>query len=1202
MKQLVQISFFILLQLPVVAQQGITFQRLNTVNGLSYVGVNDMCTDKKGNLWIATGNGLNMFNGKTVDKYYASEHPQLQNNDVIHVTCDGSNRIWTLTAGGNVTMLDEKRQLHRAGLYINTKFVKTRWILNSQNNNIILFTEKGFYQLPENEKTFKKDSITINSFVYLTIKGFDTLLAKKYNQVFYYDDDHYLLVNGNEFYKINFRNRQVENKYPIRNCNALSKWGENELLFFDRLTKEIKAFNFLTGKISLPFKDLKDQRGKPVTAVFRFAEKINEHQYLLTTINDGIYIYDTRTGKILNYRHDVADPSSLANYSATTIAVGKDGWVFITCSANGISYFNTRSIIGEKQVFSDGKGNDYDGYIAGIATKDNNTFYAGTSSGLLQWKRNDNTTSFIDFTGSDGKLILSKQEVKSVIIDSNNNVWATSISNGIVIMDKNRRLLKHLKYDEKSSNSLKVKRPELLQMGPDGYVWVAGGNGISRIHTRTFKVDNLEGSTLATLDSFYSTSLFFADKENLWVGTNGQGAFHYNLATKKIRQYTTANGLVNDMLFSINSDKSGTIYIGGRGGLNILFKDGSIKTFTEKEGLLINRAEGLLLDKHNRMWIGNDIGLTCYNPADSSLRTFDERYGLSIYGFRVGSYFQMSGGEFIFGTPRGLQYFHPDSLFSKQLKLNIAVTKIETRNILSAITDNETFRLTPSDNQVTFYFGSVDYSMRLLTYYQYMLEGIDKDWIQTIDQNSVRYNSLPAGEYVFKVRISNDNKNWHEADNAVTVIIARPFYTTWWFKLLAVLVGLFIVAFVANYFRKKQLEKRRSLETELVINYFASQINSRYNTNELLWDVAKNLIGKLGFEDCMIYLWNDDRSILIQKAGYGSRGSMPAIKSKEGYDIPGGKGIVGAAVETRQAVLVNDTSKDKRYFTADGKIMLSELCVPLLHGNEVLGAINIEHHQKNFFTSKHLQMLSTIAVLCANQVQRILAEEEKQKATIELLKNKQKAAESRLQSLRLQMNPHFLFNSLNSVQQMILANEEMVATKYLSRFSKLLRTILVHSDKEFISLREEIEIIKLYVELESIRFKDAFRFIFYCDEAIDTEEVRIPTLLLQPFVENAIWHGLMHKETERVLQVKFTESDDRITCIIEDNGVGRKNATTRDGAEHVKQHTGKGIAVSIERLRALKAPDGREGSIEITDMKDEAGNALGTRVEINFPV
>src|SRR5882757_4448642 len=99
------------------AQLNIVFQHLNTSNGLSYIGVNDMCADKKGNLWIATGNGLNMFNGKTTEKYFVSEYPQLQNSNILHVTCDSSNRVWVLAANGYVSMLDEKRQFHRVALY-----------------------------------------------------------------------------------------------------------------------------------------------------------------------------------------------------------------------------------------------------------------------------------------------------------------------------------------------------------------------------------------------------------------------------------------------------------------------------------------------------------------------------------------------------------------------------------------------------------------------------------------------------------------------------------------------------------------------------------------------------------------------------------------------------------------------------------------------------------------------------------------------------------------------------------------------------------------------------------------------------------------------------------------------------------------------------------------------------------------------------
>ncbi|HEX7847498.1 MAG TPA: triple tyrosine motif-containing protein, partial [Chitinophagaceae bacterium] len=501
--------------------------------------------------------------------------------------------------------------------------------------------------------------------------------------------------------------------------------------------------------------------------------------------------------------------------------------------------------------------------------------------------------------------------------------------------------------------------------------------------------------------------------------------------------------------------------IGTDKGLQIFLKNGKTKLITQKDGLMHSRAENLLLDKHDRMWIGNDVGIACFNMADSSMKYFDEAYGLSIQGFRVSSTWQTSEDEQIWGTENGIQYFFPDKLYNYKADLKVAINRIESRNIFTNLVQSKSYRLAANDNYITFYFSTIEYLPKLRTFYEYKLEGLDEDWIKVANQNSVRYTGLPPGKYSFKVRASNDNKVWTNAENEVLITIAVPFYNSWWFKALAVLTAMLLLWYVFRYYRKKQLERQEELETEVVINYFASQINGRYRSDELLWDVARNLIGKMEFEDCMIYLWNEDKTMLVQKAGYGSKGSMQEIMDKTAYHIPKGKGIVGAAVESKHSVLVNDTSKDKRYFTADGKIMLSELCVPLIHDNEVLGAINTENRRRNFFTAKHQKMLSTIAVLCANQLQRIRAEEEKQQARIEALQNKQKMTESRLQSLRLQMNPHFLFNALNSMQQMILANEEMVATRYLSKFSKLLRTILIHSDKEMVSLKEELEILNL---------------------------------------------------------------------------------------------------------------------------------------------
>ncbi len=1348
--------------------KNINFYHLTTAEGLSDNYVRDMGMDKTGNLWIGTQDGLNMFNGRSISWLLRENHPQLNSDFITKLFCDEQNRVWVLCQGGYPVLIDESRKFHKISLYNNGKLSTLRWLLDSKEYGAILFTKEGFFTLSKNKNVLDQDSLTNDFFTLLNVEGMDTLRARRFSQIEPFDEHRYILSIEDGFFVIDFKEKKVGKKYLFPNLYILDKWMPDELLAYDKSDLELRSINLKTQQVSWPLRGVKDQHGKPLTAKIINVRTINDESLLLSTYLDGLYLYNFKTKMLTNYRHNAADPNTIINDLPKVIKTGNDGWVFIAAAPNGLSYFKSNAVIGGQTVFMDKLGNSYDGYVSCIATLDNNTFYIGVGNNLLKWNRNTNTTDFLDYAEADGKKLMHNENVSHIEIDPMNRLWVVTLQHGVFVLGKNDKAFMHLKHDSKNPNSLPAKRIYDIKLGPDNYMWHPSDSGVCRVDPGNYQIDYLQNKALSKLKGTACNILFFTDSNNLWIGTANKGVYHYSFSDDSLRSFNEKNGFIGNYILAINKDKDGNLYVGTSRGLQIFLNNGGIKRITQKDGLMHPRAEILILDRRNRMWIGNDVGIACFNIADSSLRYFDETYGLSIQGFRVSSYFQTSADEQIWGTERGIQYFYPDELYNYKTDLKVTINRIESRNVVTNLTQSNSYKLAANDNYVTFYFGTIEYLAQLSTFYQYKLEGVDEDWIKVVNQNSVRYSALPQGTYVFKVRASNDNKVWYDAENEITIMIASPFYNTWWFKVLASLLAAGLIWYVITYYQKKQQKQTEELENELVINYFASQINrhqktedilwdvarncisklkfedcviylldeerkvlvqkaawgpklakdfaiyqpieiqvgegivgtvalsgkpelianteqdkryiaddarrfselavpliignkvigvidsehsrknfftkrhlnilstvavlcatqierakaeqeeleaqlvinyfasqihSRFKTDELLWDVAKNLIGKMGFEDCMIYLWNDDMTVLIQKAGYGSKGSMEEIMDRTAYHIPKGKGIVGAAVESKQSLMVNDTSKDNRYFTADEKIMLSELCAPLVHGNEVLGAINIEHHRKNFFTQKHLKMLSTIAALCANQIQRIRAEEEKQQARIEALQNKQKAIETRLQSLRLQMNPHFLFNALNSVQQMILANEEMVATRYLSKFSKLLRTILVHSDKEFVTLKEELEILNLYIDLESMRFKDSFKYEIECDDGIDTDEIKLPTLLIQPFVENAIWHGLMHKEGERLLLVKFSEYSDSIHCIIEDNGIGRdRSRQAKLATGQGKKHTSKGIQVSMERLEAMGNGNGCKGSLDIIDLKDENGNAAGTRVQIVFPI
>ncbi|MFT4022652.1 MAG: two-component regulator propeller domain-containing protein [Flavihumibacter sp.] len=206
-------------------------------------------------------------------------------------------------------------------------------------------------------------------------------------------------------------------------------------------------------------------------------------------------------------------------------------------------------------------------------------------------------------------------------------------------------------------------------------------------------------------------------------------------------------------------------------------------------------------------------------------------------------------------------------------------------------------------------------------------------------------------------------------------------------------------------------------------------------------------------------------------------------------------------------------------------------------------------------------------------------------------------------ALRAQMNPHFIFNCLNAIQELIVTEDYNASYLYLSKFSRLLRKVLDASGQNLLSLEDELEICTLYVELESLRFQHAFNYSITIDPDIDADNTLFPTLLEQPFVENAIWHGLSQKHGEKLLTVSFEQHPGGICCRISDNGIGRaKSAAARASRIGATAFRSKGIDITQQRLEALQAETGKKAGLVFTDCSDSDGNPCGTTVEIIVPL
>lgn len=215
---------------------------------------------------------------------------------------------------------------------------------------------------------------------------------------------------------------------------------------------------------------------------------------------------------------------------------------------------------------------------------------------------------------------------------------------------------------------------------------------------------------------------------------------------------------------------------------------------------------------------------------------------------------------------------------------------------------------------------------------------------------------------------------------------------------------------------------------------------------------------------------------------------------------------------------------------------------------------------------------------------------------------KQKIAETQMQALQSQMNPHFIFNSLNSIENFMMQNEKRLASDYLNKFARLIRTILDSSRNELLPLQKDMESMQLYIDLQQLRFNNKFTYEAIIDADLENGDYKVPALIIQPFVENAIEHGIAHSEKEHLkLSVLVSLAGDFIQYTIEDNGIGRLLSTDYN-KRNKPHHKSVGLKITDNRIHIFNGNQSRPDNIVITDLYDENEAPAGTRISIKLKV
>lgn len=758
----------------------------------------------------------------------------------------------------------------------------------------------------------------------------------------------------------------------------------------------------------------------------------------------------------------------------------------------------------------------------------------------------------------------------------NDFIIALSIEVGIVLYNKkNYQPIEEIKYDAAKKTGLLSDFSSSIYTDKEGIVWICSWHGLSKINKQEQQFESTELSFLKWEHYNLLTGIKddTKDKNYCWLAVEGSGIAHFNKATQQVDKWYyhnfSANG--NDIFYNWRwvtkcfEDNKHTIWCTVYGGL-IKIANNKVDTIPIKYNNTIVMLRANMILKDNYYWIFSKAGLIHFNINNNNYTFYNDSANSTIGKEKVK---QLHDGCFITDTTilcsshNGLYMFNTNTQLFTKLNFstnnksynNAAFLTVEKINNMVFIGgDDGLFAYNISAK--TFTHIGLQQGIDKLDYYSLIKDGSNNLWIYTTDA-LFKYNPVQQN---FRKFTTTDGIYYNSFDpvqmfnyNNNIFIGYRMAYT----KFDPLLVDV-------------NSNKPKPYITELFINNQLQKINiDNYSKSELQLHYKEN-------------------NITI---------NYTAIDYTNSEKITFAHQLIG--VDT--GWIYDDAKRSVAYTNLSGGTYLFKVksCNSSGVWSEEVAVIQLKIVPP-FWQTWWFKVLITLAfvgivLLVAYRRIKTIRQKEKEKTAINKM-----MAELEMRALRSQMNPHFIFNSLNSIQKYIWENKQEDASEYLTKFAKLMRLILHNSTQKLVRFDEELSFIQLYIELEHRRCNNKFDYTIEVDKNIVLHEILLPPMLLQPYIENAIWHGLLQKTDRGKLLVKATKLNNSLMqFIIEDDGIGRTKAIEIKQQKQLKT-TSYGMQITEDRINITEV-NGQHGAVHIEDLYNNR-IACGTRITLQIPI
>ncbi len=732
--------------------------------------------------------------------------------------------------------------------------------------------------------------------------------------------------------------------------------------------------------------------------------------------------------------------------------------------------------------------------------------------------------------------------------------------------------------------------------GPNEF-WIGSASGLLKYDGRIFEYYNLYNDNNAN----HIRCILKDGEENIWVGTHS-GIYKYR--DNAFSSFDKSTGIGNAFVFKILKDKQGDIWFCTDGNGVFKYSNGFFKNYTTKDGLLTNSAQSATLQDDGSIWFGTGKGFSIFR--NNHFENFSGNAGMKVKGPMSVQYVD-SKNTLWMGGQNGVEAIKKENGVYKTTFYKIPELLVES-GVQSFVEDKDgglwlgtflggLFKLEKDE----FIYQNKKRNIKANSFFTLLCDKnnalygatLNGLWIYDLKTGTQQYITDKDGfnsEYVYSLYFTdNENTLWAGTNQGINKLDLGKFTKDKNIKIQSfgktegftgvecnnygILEedGTLWFGTVSGVVRHQP--KSIKINSKLPITYIQSIKLLNEDTLLANGSLLPYNYNNITFYYRGIFYTNPDKVLYKKKLeGYENNWSEASTEDYSKYaNLPAGK----------------YTFKVK---SCNNEGMWNE--VPAEFSFE----IQLPYYKTWWFTA--IIIISSVALIMIVFRIRVQNIRKKEKAEFD---KKVEISKVELKALRAQMNPHFVFNSLNSIQHYILNSKSSEAAKYLNKFAKLIRTILSNSEKPMVTVNEDVESLRLYLELEQMRFDGKFDYEINVDKSVDGDYDEIPPMLMQPYLENAILHGLNPKETKGHLKIDIFTKDNYIVCRITDDGIGLVKSGEIKRTRPGQQHKSLGMKITSERVRILNDINKSNLSVSVTDLKDANGDSCGTMVELFIP-